>query len=163
MKYSDDLIGNLDETPLYFNIAPNYSFSQKRKKSIIKRTQSQDKCHVSVILTILANGGKLPPLLIIFKGVSHGKIYKDLKNNTYVKNNMIYIECNAKAWLTKDISYNWLIIFGENIRKYIHAFNNEPIPCLLIMDQATMHTNEVVIKELKKKRFKNSLYTKRYD
>ena len=147
MKYSDDLIGNLDETPLCINMAPNYSISQKGKKSVIIHTQSQDKCHVSVILTILANGGKLPPLLI-FKGVPHGKIYKDLLNNTYVKNNMIYIECNANARCTKDIMLQWI----NNIwRKYIDAFNNEPIPCLLIMDQATMHTNEVVIKELEKK------------
>ena len=27
MKYSDDLIGNLDETPLCINMAPNYSIS----------------------------------------------------------------------------------------------------------------------------------------
>ena len=61
---------------------------------------------------------------------------------------MIYIECNANAWCTKDIMLQWI----NNIwRKYIDAFNNEPIPCLLIMDQATMHTNEVVIKELEKK------------
>ena len=72
------------------------------KKSLNIRTQSQDKYHVSVILTILANGEKLP-LLLIFKGVSHGKIYKNLINNTYAKNNIIYIECNANAWWTRDI------------------------------------------------------------
>ena len=36
-------------------------------------------------------------------------------------------------------------------KKYVDSFNNEPIPSLLIMDQATMHTNENVIKELEKK------------
>ena len=28
-------------------------------------------------------------------------------------------------------------------KKYIDFFNNEPIPSLLIMDQATMHTNDI--------------------
>ena len=47
-----------------------------------------------------------------------------------------------------DIMYNWInSIWG----KYIDSFNNEPIPALLIMDQATMHTNENVIKELESK------------
>ena len=34
MKYSDDLIGNLDETPLCINMAPNYSISRKKEKNI---------------------------------------------------------------------------------------------------------------------------------
>ena len=41
--------------------------------------------------------------------------------------------------------YNWI---NSIWRKYIDSFNNESIPALLIMDQATMHTNENVIKEL---------------
>ena len=58
-------------------MAPNYSISQKGKRTVIIRTQSQDKCHVSVILTIIANGGKLPPYLI-FKGQPNGKIIREL-------------------------------------------------------------------------------------
>ena len=39
MKYCDEPIGNLDETPLSINIAPNYSISQKGKRSVIIRTK----------------------------------------------------------------------------------------------------------------------------
>lgn len=147
MKYSDDLIGNLDETSLYIDLAPNYSISQKGKRSVIIFIQSQDKCHVSVLLAILANGTKLPPL-IIFKGIANGKIYKDLKKNFYVKNNKIFIECNSNAWCTKDI----MLLWSNSIwRKYIDSFNNEPIPSLLIMDLATMDTNNIVIKDFESK------------
>ena len=34
MKYSDNLIGNLDETPLFINMAHNYTISQKDEKII---------------------------------------------------------------------------------------------------------------------------------
>lgn len=83
-------------------MAPNYPISQKGKRSLIIHTQLQDKCHVSVLLSILANGGKLPPL-IIFKGIANGKINNDLKKNFYIKTNKIFIECNSNAWCTKDI------------------------------------------------------------
>ena len=45
----------MDETPQCINIAPNYSISQKGKRSAIVRTQSEDKYHVLVMLTIIAN------------------------------------------------------------------------------------------------------------
>lgn len=67
----------MEETPLCINMSPNYSISQKGKSTVIIRTQSQDKCHVSVILTIRANGVKLPPYLI-FKGKPNRKIIKEL-------------------------------------------------------------------------------------
>ena len=65
MIYSDDLIGNLDETPLCINMARKYSISQKGKRSLIIRTQSQDKYYVSALLSILANGAKIH-LLYLF-------------------------------------------------------------------------------------------------
>ena len=80
MKYSDDVIGNMDKIPLNINMTPNFVVSQKGKKNIIIRTQSQDKCHVLVLLTVLTNGGKLPPLLI-FKGVPNRNISKEIKKN----------------------------------------------------------------------------------
>ena len=67
MKYTEDLLGNMDEISLCINIAPNYSISKKGKRSVIVMTQSQDKYHVLVILTIIANDVKLP-LYLIFKG-----------------------------------------------------------------------------------------------
>ena len=96
MKYTEDLLGNMDETPLNINMALNYSISQKGRRSIIVRTQSQDKCHVSVILTIIANGVKLPPYLI-FKEKQNGKIIKELNNNIYVKMKKIFVDCNSNA------------------------------------------------------------------
>ena len=106
MKYSDDLIGNMDETPLCINMVPNYSISQKRKKSFIIHTQSEDNCRFSIILTIIGNGNKLPPLMI-FKGEPNNKIIKEINNNIYVKTNKIFLKYNSNPWCTKDIILKW--------------------------------------------------------
>lgn len=51
---------------------PNYTICKKDTKNIIIRTQRQEKCRVSIMLTILANGEKLSPL-VIFKGSDNNK------------------------------------------------------------------------------------------
>ena len=84
MKYSDDIIFNMDETPLALNMPPNYTISCKGKKTVIIRAQSQEKCKVSLVLGIIADGNKLPPLIIL-KGSNKTKIPKELYNNKNIK------------------------------------------------------------------------------
>ncbi len=38
MKYTDDVIFNMDETPLALNMSPNYTIVHKGKKTLIIRT-----------------------------------------------------------------------------------------------------------------------------
>ncbi len=57
----------MDETPLYFNMLPNATIEKLGAKEVIMRTLGQEKNRFSVILTVLADGTKLPPYLI-FKG-----------------------------------------------------------------------------------------------
>jgi len=52
LKFWDAIVGNMDETPLFFNIFPSKTIAKKGGKSILIRTQNQDKCLISVILTI---------------------------------------------------------------------------------------------------------------
>ncbi len=67
------------------------------KKTVIIRTQSQEKCRVSLVLGIIADGNKLPPL-IIFKGSNKTKIPKNLYNNKNIKEDKIFIAFNDNAW-----------------------------------------------------------------
>ena len=62
MKYGFNTywIGNMDETPIFFNMYPNKTIAKKGKKSILIKTQSQEKWRVSVILCIIVDGEKLP-------------------------------------------------------------------------------------------------------
>ena len=56
MKYDDDVIVNMEETPLTLNMPLNYVIEKKGKKSVIIRAQNLEKCRLSVLLTILSNG-----------------------------------------------------------------------------------------------------------
>ena len=52
------LIGNIDETPICFNMIENRTVSFKGVKTVTIKTQNQDKCRYSVLLTITADGNK---------------------------------------------------------------------------------------------------------
>lgn len=41
--FYDSIIGNCDETPVFFNMLPNKTIAKKGGKSIIIRTQDQEK------------------------------------------------------------------------------------------------------------------------
>ena len=57
-------VGNMDETPIFFNMYPTKIIAKKGDKVILIKTQSQEKCRISVILCVTADGDKLPPFLI---------------------------------------------------------------------------------------------------
>ena len=102
-NFSDTIIANMDdETPLFFNMTPSKTVAKKGGKSIIIRTQNQEKCRLSVLLTITADGTKLPPFLI-FKAKVNGDIEKELSKDINVVNGKCFICCNNNAWCTEEV------------------------------------------------------------
>ena len=97
----------MDETPLFFNMLPNKTIAKRDKKTILIKSQNQEKCRITIILCIVADGDKLPPV-IIFKGKTGGRIEKELSNNKYVKENKWFISVNENAWATNKIINFWL-------------------------------------------------------
>ena len=89
-------VGNMDETPIFFNMYPNKIIAKKGNKTFLIKTQSQEKCRISVILCITADGEKLPPFLI-FKAKEEGYIEKNLSELNLLKNKKCYITCNINA------------------------------------------------------------------
>ena len=77
----------MDETPIFFNMYSNDTIAKKGNKTILIKTQSQEKCRISIILCITADGEKLPPFLI-FKA-------------------KCYIACNINSWSTEKIILRW--------------------------------------------------------
>ena len=59
-----DAIAIMDETPMYLNMPPSTTVQKIGSKRINIKTQEQENWRVTAILTILASGEKLPPLLI---------------------------------------------------------------------------------------------------
>ena len=69
----------MDETPLYLNMPPSTTVQKIGSKRVNIKTQGQENWRVTGILTILASGEKLPPLLI-FKAKEGKQTEKNCKN-----------------------------------------------------------------------------------
>ena len=99
-------IVNMDESPIFFNMVPKKKIAKRGKKTILIKTQNQEKVRISIILTISADGDKLKPL-IIFKGKTGGLIEKNLSKNLYIIANKYIICVNQNAWATDSIIKVW--------------------------------------------------------
>ena len=67
-KYNFDLqqIGNMDETPMFFDLPGNRTIDSIGKKTIQIRTTGHERTHFTVVLACMADGTKLKPM-VIFK------------------------------------------------------------------------------------------------
>ena len=75
---------------------------------MVVRTQNQDRIRITCLLTICADGDKLPSY-IIFKGKNiNNRIMNNIKNNIYIKNKNIFINFNSNPWSTKEIMIDWI-------------------------------------------------------
>ena len=103
-----DCIANMDETPIYFEMVTDTTVERIGRKKVNIETFGGEKMRISIILTILVNGEKLPPL-IVFK-VKPGKTLENNlnSNNQNCISKKIFIKCQENAWVTKDIFKFWL-------------------------------------------------------
>ena len=90
-RYPAAMISNMDETPVYFDLIPNKMIDRVGTKSCIVRSTGSEKRHITVVLTVTANGCMLPPM-IIFKGK------RALKLNVPEG---VVVAVQEKAWMTK--------------------------------------------------------------
>ena len=59
------LIANMDETPVYFDLVPSKTIDVRGKKSIRVHTTKSDKKHITAVLSCAATGDILPPMIIL--------------------------------------------------------------------------------------------------
>lgn len=67
--YPLDLIINMDETPMYFDMLPGKTITKKGTKEVRVRSSGADKRKLTVVLSCTVNGNFLP-VVAIFKGKS---------------------------------------------------------------------------------------------
>ena len=92
----------MDESVIYYeNIYPT-TIAKIGEKNVNVRTFGKNKMRISVVLTILADASKLPPLLI-FKGKSNGPKEKKLQKNINVLNGLILVKFQENSWTDKSI------------------------------------------------------------
>jgi len=70
--YPLNLIGNMDETPLTFDIVPNITVAEKGSRTVtIINSTGHEKSNFTCVLTILADGTKLPIINISNRRTCH--------------------------------------------------------------------------------------------
>lgn len=126
-------IGNMDETAIYYENLYETTISKIGEKSVTVRNFGKEKLRISAVLCVLADGSKLPPLLI-FRGKTNGPKEEELKKNKFVLKGEIFVKCQPNAWTDHDIFMYWVnnIWFSPSIYKSVKQ-------SILILDRATTH------------------------
>ena len=86
-----EIIGNMDEMPLFFNVVPNKVVAKKGTKSIVVRTTGSEKRHLTATLSVLSNSDVLPAL-VIFKE----------KRPLDITEEGVFLRVQEKAWMNED-------------------------------------------------------------
>ena len=125
-----ELIGNMDETPVYFDMVPSKTVDLKGKKTIKVRTTKSEKCRATATLSCTATGSMLPPM-IVFKGTTPRSI-KDVKGS---KGTAVCYQ--KKGWMDERLMLMWISdIWVKHTKKR---------PSLLFLDSFSAHLIDKVM------------------
>lgn len=69
----------MDETPVYFDMASDKTYTDMGAKDVLVNTSGYDKLRFTVVLTVTASGRKLKPMLIFKNLVNIPKLAKGEK------------------------------------------------------------------------------------
>ena len=107
---------NMDETPCFLEMGFNTTLEFRGKKNVEILSSGREHYRISVLLSIVANGTKLPPFIII-KGESGKSIEKELRSLPYVKNGNVYVYCQPQGWCTLSLFQEWIKMVFYLMRK----------------------------------------------
>ena len=97
-QYPLSLIANMDETPLSFNLPNSTTIEQRDTKTVSILSTGHERSNFTVVLACLADGTKLPPV-IIFKLVNVPR--EEFPDG-------VIIRANAKGWMNEDKMSWWV-------------------------------------------------------
>ena len=133
-NFDENLILNMDETPMWFDIPRNYTIARKGERQVRIRTGS-DKKRISVVLTCTASGEMLKPLLIF-----QGKTPRTIKD-VHIPSNVV-VAYQKKGYMDSSMMIVW-------INRILKKFTREK-HCLLMFDTFSAHLQDSVKEELRK-------------
>ena len=134
-KYPLKYIGNMDETPMWFDLPSNTTINQKSAKTVNIRITSHEHTSFTVVLGCMADGTKLPAVCI-FK-------LKNIPKEKFPRG--IYIRVNEKGWVNEQEMLWWI----ETVWTSRNPFGNPR--SMLVLDSFRGHIVESVKNRLKEK------------
>lgn len=94
----------MDKTTISYENIYSTTVTKIGNSTVNVKNFNRNKMRITVLLSVLADGTKLPPL-IIFRGENNKTKEKKLQNNKYVLNGKCYVKCQRSAWADNNILY----------------------------------------------------------
>uniref|UniRef100_A0A3Q1GUX3 Pogo transposable element derived with KRAB domain n=1 Tax=Acanthochromis polyacanthus TaxID=80966 RepID=A0A3Q1GUX3_9TELE len=132
--YPLDQMGNADQTPVYFDMPSSVTVEKKREKSVLVKSTGNEKSRITVMLTCLADGTKLPPYVI-------------LRRKTIPKEPTppgIIVRAQEKGWMETELVVDWLKVVWGRRRGGLRKTRS-----MLVLDAFRGHLTEPVKKQLR--------------
>src|SRR6218665_1265677 len=98
-EYDLSQIGNMDETPMTFDLPSNRTVDSSGAKTILVKTTGHEKTHFTVVLACMADGKKLKPV-VIFKRKTLPKGVKFTPG--------VIVQAHPKGWMDEAGTQQWL-------------------------------------------------------
>lgn len=122
---SADLIGNMDEVPVYIESLPRVTVAKRGSRTVVCKSAGQTKSRITVVLSCTAAGTKLPPM-IIFKGLT-----KRCIKGVVASTNRALLTFQKNAYSSEELSQTWI--------KDIWLKHTKNCESLLIWDKFSGH------------------------
>lgn len=92
-------IANMDETPMFFDIVGNKTVNKVGEKTVLVKTTGHEKTHFTVVLSCMADGTKLMPM-VIFKR----KLFP--KKENFPAGVVVHVQ--ARGWMDEAGCLKWI-------------------------------------------------------
>jgi hypothetical protein len=139
--FPNNLILNLDETPLPFEFLNGYSYNFKKVKTVAGKFDRSgwDKRQATIILYIMADGSTSFKPVVVFHG--KGTV---VKRETY--DERVEVHFDETAYNNEELFHNWL----QNIyQPYVARTACGSEESLIVMDAAAFHKTETILQYIK--------------
>ena len=127
----------MDEVPLFFDLTPDHTLENKGAKEVAIRVTAKYKVRVTLVLCCLADGTKLPPMLIFKEG--GGTLPKKLIDA--YDSRRIILRANKKGWMNQELMKQW-------VKEVWLPNTNRSKSYLLTWDSFSCHKNQELIDKL---------------
>lgn len=135
-NFPDDLIINMDESPIYFDIPRSSTVNKKSAREVRIRGTKGGKKLVTYVVSCTAAGQVLKPI-VIFQGKTK-RCIKKMKERA----SDIAVTYQAKAWMDHVVMRKWV--------KEILIPHTKGRHCLLLFDSFRAHLTDEVLGSLAK-------------
>ena len=130
---------NMDQTPIFFSMLPRTTLNASGARTVNVRTSTSSTMRVTAAVTVTADGGLLPSMLI-FKGKKGGRIQREFAQ---YNQGGIY-DVQEKAWMDEPIMHEWI---NKILKPYIQTAPPGIQPVLLL-DSYKCHMMATVVQAI---------------